>query len=111
MSTEKITLTRVTPELIQDCKAKYSEKRLRLIEVKSADGSAYEFLLRKPNKNVIDACSRLKGDVAGTNKILIANCVLGGDNDAFENDGDVYGEVMKQLGGFMKGATSSIKKL
>jgi len=104
-------LVPVTPELIQDSKAKYSEKRIRLIEVKSGDGDVYQFLLRKPNRNVIEAVTRTKDNVTETNKILIANCVLAGDDEAFENDCDVFGEVMKQLGVFMKGATSAIKKL
>lgn len=107
----KTTLQPVTPDVILEAKAKYSEKRLRLVTVTTLEGDELEYLIRKPNRNVIEAVSQLNGDLTKTNKILIANCVLAGDADSLENDSDVYGEVMKQLGALMKGATSTVKKL
>jgi hypothetical protein len=101
----------VTEELVLELKAKYSEKRLRRLKIKTAEGDILEFIIRKPTRSVIEAVGNCKGDATAANKILIANCVLAGDGDALENDGDVYGDVMKGVGSLMKTQQSTLEKL
>jgi hypothetical protein len=101
----------VTPEHVLELKAKHGDKRLRKLTVTTSEGDSVTFVVKKPTKTVIEAVGSKKDDPAGANKILIANCVLAGDADSFENDGEVYGEVMKSIAQLMKASQSKLEKL
>lgn len=100
----------VSPEAILAAKAKYGENRLKLIGIE-VDGKDIDYLLRKPGRSVIEAVARHKGDITAANKVLLTNCVLAGDADALDQDGDVYAQVLKHISGMMRGAKSTVKKL
>lgn len=105
-----MALQPVTPETINDLKARHGEKRLRKVTVES-DGQSYEFIIKKPSRAIIEAVGKHKNDAAAANKVLVANCVLAGDDEAFENDGEVFSAVIKEVGALMEKAKVTVAKL
>jgi len=104
----------ITPSLIQDWKAKFGPNSLREVTVDLPDeGLEYRFVLRKPGRGVMEAVATAgaKNDIAGSNKILIANCVLGGDMAAIENDAAVYLQVLDEIRQLVGKTESTVKKL
>jgi len=101
----------ITPEMIQDWKLKYGE--LQQIDVELEEGKTASFIARRPNRSVMDAIGEygVKKQVAEANKVLIANCVLGGDMDLMENDGSVYTALLEQLERLVTRKRASVKKL
>jgi hypothetical protein len=111
MSTKLLNITPVTPEVELELKAKHGEKRLRRQTVTTAEGEAVVFIIKKPTRTVIQAVGAMKNDTDAANRLLIANCVLAGDADSFENDGEVYGAVMRAIGLLMKASETKLEKL
>lgn len=105
---DKQTFADITAEQIQDWKAKHGENSLSQATVTTEDGE-YNFILRKPGRNVLEAVAKDKTDSG--NKIMLANCVLGGDTYAIEQDAAVYVAVVEQIGVLFKSAKVSVKKL
>lgn len=105
---DKQTFADITAEQIQDWKAKHGENSLRQITVTTEDGE-YNYIIRKPGRSVSEAVAKDKNDNA--NKIMLANCLLGGDIFAFEQDAAVYLGVVEQIGVLYKAANVSVKKL
>ncbi|MBD3748510.1 MAG: hypothetical protein IE931_03345 [Sphingobacteriales bacterium] len=108
---ENQTYSEITPALITDWKAKYGEKSLSLATVKNADGDEFKFVLKKPNRSTLEAIAKAKDDSERINKLLLSNCVLGGDTYIFEQDGSVYLEVLTQIGKLSGKAETEVKKL
>jgi len=115
----------ITPEKIQDWKAKYGMDALQeLTVVVKSDKKNVEdkevvsqqlakYIVRTPTRTVLDVVGQhgIDKDVAKSNKALIANCVLGGDMDVLEQDGGVYAAVLKQIQNLITTKEVSIKKL
>ncbi|WP_435135716.1 hypothetical protein [Formosa sp. A9] len=102
----------ITPEMNQEWEAKYGKTRLIDLEVQISDTETFNFVLRKPDRPVLEAIGRhaANKDVAAANKTLINNCVLGGDMEALNKDGEVYLEVLEQLNLLKHKAKSTVKK-
>lgn len=112
MSKEIQKYNDITPDMNLEWEAKYGKDRIVDLEVETASGKNAKFVLRKPNRTVMEAIGEpaSKGNVAKVNQIFIANCVLGGDMEALENDGDVYAEVLSQIVELTSKAKSKVKK-
>lgn len=100
----------ISPEQIRDWKARYGANSLSEATV-STDEGEYRFVLRKPGRNVLEAIASTKENVEAANKLLIGNCVLGGDTYVFEQDGSVYLSVLEEVSKLMGKAKASVKKL
>jgi hypothetical protein len=101
----------ITPEQNAQWEAKYGKSRVSDLEV-VVDDKTYRFVLRKPDRAVLKAIGRhaAKEDVDKVNDVLIKNCVLGGDMEALEKDGEVYLEVLESVNLLKSKAKSTIKK-
>lgn len=104
----------ITEEQKLQWKQQYGEHNVFEVEVEE-DGErpAARFVIRRPGRLVVDSVANhgVKKDIVNANKVLTKNCVLGGDMDIMENEGDVYEEVLKQLSELTQKRKSSIKKL
>ena len=108
------TFADITPGQILDWKARYGSNTLREVTIKLEDEDGeYQFVIRKHSRSVMDAMAKAgaKDKVEDANKILVANCVLGGDMAAFENDGAVYLAVLEQVTLLMGKSEAAVKKL
>lgn len=105
---EKQTFADITAEQIQDWKAKHGKNSLSQATVTTEDGE-YNFILCKPGRSVLEAVAKDKTD--NGNKIMLANCVLGGDTYAIEQDAAVYLAVVEQIGLLFTSAKASLKKI
>lgn len=107
----------ITPDQIRDWKAKYGANSLREVSIKVLEEEESEevsrFVLRKPGRSVMEAVAvaGAKNDIAGSNKILIANCVLGGDMAALENDAAVFLAVLDEIRQLVSKTDTTVKKL
>lgn len=102
----------ITPDMNREWEAKYGKKRISDLEIETSDGDVARFVIRKPDRQVLEAMGKYAAakNVSATNKVLISNCVLGGDMEALEKDGEVYIEVLEQLNALKKKAKSTVKK-
>lgn len=109
---EKTRYDEILPSDVQDWKAKYGANSLTEATITTQDGE-YKFILRKPGRAVLEAVASIgdKEPSSAANKILIANCVLGGDTYVFEHDGAVYLAVLEQVSKLMSNAKAAVKKL
>lgn len=100
----------ITDTQIQDWKAKYG--KLSQITVGEGDDET-NFIVKQPNRMVMDviADKNEKGDVAGGNNVIIANCVLGGDLEQMESDGGIYSSLLEQIVSLIKRRTATIKNI
>lgn len=105
------TYADITPEQNAAFEAKYGKSRLSELEV-AVDDAKYKFLVRKPDRAVLEAIGShaAKKDVQKINQVLIKNCVLGGDMEALDKDGEVYLAVLDAINLLKSKATSTIKK-
>lgn len=108
----------VTPEMIQDWKAKYGDAEGSIYDISipltsEEGGPEVGFFLCVPSRTVVDRVAELghKGQVLEANKVMIANCVLGGDIDVLERDGNIYEAVLQEIQKLRKQRVSSVKKL
>lgn len=91
--------------------AKYGKKRIKEIALESEDGT-FRYVLRKPGRNVMDAIAKAgEKDVAAANRIFINNCVLGGDMEAIELDGDIYLTILQEIAALTTEKKIKVKKL
>lgn len=97
----------MTPEEINKLKAKHGEG-LQLVVI-TVDGVSHEFVIKKPSRNVIEAITETT-ELSKQNDILLKNCVVSGD-EAAQEDGDVYLELLRRIGELQGQATSKLKKL
>lgn len=101
-------------EAIEDAKAKYGSKCLKISEIfPDEDSEAVSFLLKKPSKNLIYmlGSKEYENDVEKSSKAMIANCVLAGDAELLENDAAIYTELVTLIGSMAKASRSSLKKV
>lgn len=115
---KKIAYAEVTDEMIQGWKAKHGDAEGCIYnhEIKlgdDKDSPVIGFYLCVPSRTVVDRVAELglQKQIASANKVLIANCVLAGDMDVLERDGNVYEDVLSEIQKLQKKRTSSVKKL
>ena len=103
----------ITAAHIQDWKARHGADGLSEVLVTIDDNTTARFVICKPGRTVMDAVAQhgISKNVAGSNKALISNCVLGGDMELLEKDGGVYGEVLKHINASISAYRTEVKKL
>lgn len=89
-------------------KSKYG-KKLRHVTVRLDEDERYDFLVARPNKDVILAMASLRDDLNAANDLLINSCVVAGDKLALD-DAAVYTSVLSAIGELIQGQTAFIRK-
>lgn len=105
---EKALIVDFTPEMHSELKTKYG-KRLKHVTVQVDEDERYDFLIIRPNKNILLAMAKKKDDLEEANDILIRNCVAAGDMEALE-DSAVYTSVLTAIGQLIAGQAAFISK-
>jgi hypothetical protein len=123
------TFADITPEDIQDMKARHGAEELSLVSIKPqplmvkdgdgketaapGDGKEAKFIIKTPGRTVLDVVGQygLAKNVVASNKALISNCVLGGDMDVMEKDGGVYSALLAEINKLVKKKEVTVKKL
>ncbi len=108
---ENQTFADITAEQIQDWKAKYGKNSLSQVTVTTEDGDVHHFILRKPGRNPIHAAQKTGVSIEAANKIMLANCLLAGDEKLFDQDVSIYAAVIDEIGKLVKSAKVSVKKI
>lgn len=91
-------------------------RNLREITIET-DGGMYQFhyLVKKPSRAVLEAIAseeaKKNGPNVSTIQKLMLGCVLEGDKEAYENDGGLYTQLIKQIGNLITESKGAIKKL
>ena len=99
--------------LVQEWKARYGENNITQLDITLDNDRQETYIVRKPGRKEIEAVGQhsINKDVSKANNVLIANCVLHGDKELIESDGDVYATILEQLSFLMKKREVAIKKL
>ena len=119
------TFSDITPEMIQDWKAKHGEDSLCQIEVvvektenpidqdKPVQEKLARYIAKTPTRTVMDLVGQhgVNKDVVKGNKVLTANCILGGDMAILESNGGVYTAVLGELRKLVTTKEVRVKKL
>lgn len=102
----------ITNEMRKQWEAQYGKKRIIQIELETEEG-VLTYVLRKPNRSVMEAVALAgeKKDIKLANKIFIENCVLGGDMEAIDQDGDVYLTVLGEIAALTNQKNIKVKKI
>lgn len=91
-------------------------RNLREISI-DTDGGDYQFhyLVKKPSRGVLEAIASEEAKKNGVNvstiQKLMLGCVLEGDAEAYEYDGGLYSELLRQIGNLIKETKGDIKKI
>lgn len=87
-------------------------RNLKEIIISTEEGEDFYYLVKKPSRAAMQAIAGYgeKKDIDGAQKIMIG-CVLEGDKEAYEHDGSIYTELVKQVGILARAAKGDIKKL
>lgn len=105
----------ITPEMIQDWKAKHGQYSLSevAIDIAEVDGKNVQakFIIAIPNQETFYAINDNNNDAAKANKLIIGNCVLGGDMDYIDKDAQVYAAVLNNCAALLREKPSVVKKL
>ena len=87
---------------------------LKEIEVITDDDYKFCYLVKRPTKDFIGAVQAktkaTETDTPGIEKLMIG-LVLEGDKQAYELDASIYTQLIKQIGGMLRSASSDIKKI
>ena len=88
------------------------KRNLKEVVITTDDNYAFHYLVKKPSRAVLQAiaASESKKDIEAIQKLIIG-CVLEGDKDAFEFDGAIYTQLLKQVGGLANKAKAELKNL
>ena len=105
---EKKTIVDFTPETHAELKTVFG-KRLRHVTVQPDDDERYDYLIVRPNKDILLAIANKKDDLESANEILIKNCVKAGNMEALE-DSAVYTSVLTAIGQLIAGQAAFISK-
>ena len=99
--------------LIQEWKGRYGEHNISQVDITLDNDKVETYIIRKPGRKEIEAVGQhsINKDVSKANNVLIANCVLHGNKELIETDGDVYATILEQLSFLMKKREATIKKL
>ncbi|MFD2566078.1 hypothetical protein [Pseudotenacibaculum haliotis] len=100
----------ITKEQRKEWEAKFGKHRIKDITFE-VDGISYGFVLRKPSRSVMEAVAKEgEKNIAAANNIFLKNCVLGGDMEAIDLDGDVYLIVIKEISLLLNKKNITVKK-
>lgn len=105
---EKALIVDFTEEEHAGMKLKYG-KRLKHVTVQVDEDERYDYLIVRPNKNILLAMAKKKDDLEEANDILIRNCVAAGNMEALE-DSAVYTSVLTAIGQLIAGQAAFISK-
>lgn len=122
---KKPAFAEVTDDMIQGWKASHGDANgeITSVEIPLRDAHTLDekpehipkagFILAVPSRTVIDRVAELgdKREILQANKVLIANCVLAGDMDLLERDGNVYTAVLQEIQKLQRSRVASVKKL
>lgn len=126
---KKPLVSDLTDEQIQDYKARrgdltqihvfppgYKQKTddsAELDEAAAEKANAVPFIICVPSRTVIDRVAELgvKKQIVEVNKCLIANCVIAGDMELLERDGNVYADVLSEIQKLQQHRVVLVKKL
>lgn len=88
------------------------KRNLREVVVTTDDGYQFIYLVKKPNRSVMQAIAEYeqKKDIASIEKLMVG-LVLLGDKEAFEHDGAIYTALMSEIGRLVQTAKADAKKL
>jgi len=103
----------ITEAQINELKAKYGNV-LSQVTIHTKDKTV-EYVIRIPPRSVIDAvASESRPGTVNVNevsKILISNCVLAGDMDLIERDGNVYSTLLSRIKDEINDYKAEVKNL
>lgn len=88
-------------------------RNLREVSILTDEGQyQFDYLIKKPSRAVMQAVTDKKDskDVNGVAKLLMG-CVLEGDTEAYDNDGAIYEQLLKSIGGLVQSADGHLKKI
>lgn len=112
------TFDAITPDMIQGWKAKRGMHSLShtkvLIAEDEKDSSKNvfaQFILGIPSQQAVLMLQSKTSNNEEFNKSLIANCVLGGDMDYLESDGQVYTAVLNECSNLLRSKPAETKKI
>lgn len=90
-------------------------RNLREISVITDDLEEFVYLVKKPSRNVLQAIAEEneKKDKKNITTIqnLMLGCVLEGDKEAYQHDGSIYTDLLKQMSHLVRTKRSEIKKI
>lgn len=88
------------------------KRNLREIIVTDDEGEETAFLVRKPNRILVQAITAA-GEKKDSNKAtnLLLGCVLEGDMELLENDGSVFVNLAERISELLSKSKSEVKKL
>ena len=116
-------VAQVTPDIIQEWKAKYgafslSQADIVLDRQKGEEGAedlvhTTQFILKVPSRSTMDAVAQKgkEGKITECNKLLIANSVLAGDMELLDQNGNVYTAVLNEIRKLVQQSEVTTKKL
>lgn len=89
----------ITQEEFDALEAKY--KHLYIVDITFDGEERYQFISRRPTKEVIEATNENKGSAFKVADLMVKNMVVAGDMDVLE-DGVVYSRLLECLTGIVK---------
>lgn len=119
----------ITPSDIQDWKARHGAEGLSEVTIKPlpkvnydeegnettipGEGPEAKFVIKTPTRSVMDLTAQhgLNKNVTASNKVLINNCVLGGDMEIMERNGAVYSHLLNEINKLVVIKEVEVKKL
>lgn len=97
----------VSAEKFAELQAKY--RRLYVIDVVIDEHESYQFICRRPSRDVIIAIGETNDSVK-RNEMIIKNLVVAGNEDNALDDGVVFGAFMAQTVGILNDAQHFLSK-
>ncbi|GHV40449.1 hypothetical protein FACS1894179_07010 [Bacteroidia bacterium] len=106
-ATDKPKLSVVSQTEFDELEAKNG--RLYIIDIVFDEKERYQFIARRPKKQVMDAVAKNKADISKANEIMLKNTIVAGDLDLLD-DGVIYARVLKEIGQIFKEGQSFLTK-
>lgn len=91
----------------EQLKAKYG--KLYVIDIKMDEDEIYQFIVRRPTRDLLSALAKNKDDIDKANELIIKNMVVAGDISTLD-DGLVYGKLMQETAKLMKQGVGFLSK-
>lgn len=94
LQSETKKLRVISQSEFDELEAKY--RRLYIIDVEFDEKERYQFIARRPTRQVIDALASSKSDTSKITDIMIKGMIVAGDTESLD-DGVVYSRVLEGL--------------
>lgn len=91
----------------EQLKTKYG--KLYVIDIKLDEDEIYQFVVRRPTRDLLSALAKHKDDIDKANDLIIKNMVVAGDKNALD-DGLVYARLMKETSKIIEQGSSFLSK-